>query len=76
VGIRPGEKLHEEMISAEDARRTMRQDDRYVVMPTLAEWGFMEPPGDSCPEGFSYTSDANDLWLSAAQLREMLAKLA
>ncbi len=69
VGIRPGEKLHEEMISVEDSRRTIRQDNRYVVMPTLAEWGYTEPPGEKVPTDFSYTSDANDQWLSVEQLR-------
>lgn len=73
VGIRPGEKLHEEMISAEDARRTIRQDDRYIVMPTLAEWGFIDPDGQQVPDGFSYTSDNNDLWLSVEELRTLLA---
>lgn len=75
VGIRPGEKLHEEMISAEDARRTIRQDDRYVVMPTLAEWGFVEPPGEAVADGFSYTSDSNDLWLSVEDIRRLLREL-
>ena len=73
VGIRPGEKLHEEMISSEDARRTIRQEDRYVVGPTLAEWTYRTPPGDPVPEGFEYTSDTNDLWLTVADLRDMLA---
>lgn len=72
VGIRPGEKLHEEMISGEDARRTVRQEDRYVVMPTLAEWGFTEPEGAPVPDGFAYTSDKNDLWLSVEDLTRML----
>lgn len=76
VGIRPGEKLHEEMISAEDSRRTIRQNDRYVVMPTLAEWGYVEPVGDPVADGFSYTSDTNDLWLSVEDLRVMLAGLS
>ena len=49
VGIRPGEKLHEEMISPEDSRRTIRQADRYVVGPTLAEWTYREPTGESRP---------------------------
>lgn len=75
IGIRPGEKLHEEMISAEDARRTVRQDDRYVVMPTLAEWGFSAPEGDPVPDGFSYTSDTNDLWLTVDDIRTLLADL-
>jgi len=72
IGMRPGEKLHEEMISAEDARRTVRQDDRYVVMPTHAEWGFNAPEGVPVPEGFSYTSDTNDLWLSTDDLRDLM----
>ena len=75
TGIRPGEKLHEEMISVEDARRTVRQDDRYIVMPTLAEWGFIEPSGEPVAEGFSYSSDSNDLWLSDQDLRALLTTL-
>jgi UDP-N-acetylglucosamine 4,6-dehydratase len=75
VGIRPGEKLHEEMISAEDSRRTLRQADRYVVLPTLADWGFSSPAGDPVEDGFSYTSDTNDLWLNVDQIRTMLAGL-
>jgi UDP-N-acetylglucosamine 4,6-dehydratase len=76
VGIRPGEKLHEEMISAEDARRTVRRPDRYVVQPTLAVWGgFREADGDSVPDGFVYSSDTNDLWLDVSQLREVLNAL-
>lgn len=74
IGIRPGEKLHEEMISSEDSRRTLRQSDRYVVLPTLAEWGFNAPEGESLPDGFAYTSDTNDLWLSVDQLREVLER--
>ena len=75
VGIRPGEKLHEEMISAEDARRTLRQEDRFVVMPTLAEWGYVEPEGEHVPDGFSYTSDTNEQWLSIEDIRAMLTHL-
>ena len=75
VGIRPGEKLHEEMISVEDSRRTVRRSDRYVVMPTLAEWGYANTSGDPVPDGFAYTSDANDLWLSVDDLRSVLAEL-
>jgi UDP-N-acetylglucosamine 4,6-dehydratase len=75
VGIRPGEKLHEEMISTEDSRRTLRRDDRYVVLPTLADWGFSQPSGEPVEEGFSYTSDNNDLWLDASQLRDLLREL-
>lgn len=76
VGIRPGEKLHEEMISTEDARRTVRRNDRYVVEPTLALWGgFQTPAGTPVPEGFSYTSENNDQWLGVDELRSLLVEL-
>jgi UDP-N-acetylglucosamine 4,6-dehydratase len=75
VGIRPGEKLHEEMISPEDARRTIRQAERYVVGPTLAEWTYATPPGEQVEEGFSYTSDTNDQWLSVEDIRNLLNEL-
>ncbi len=72
LGIRPGEKLHEEMISPDDSHRTVRQDDRYVVTPTIAEWGFTPVDGEPVPSGFSYRSDTNDLWLTPEQLRAIL----
>ena len=76
VGIRPGEKLHEEMISTEDSRRTVRRADRYIVQPTLAIWGgFKAPEGDPVPEGFAYTSDSNDEWLDVADLQRMMVDL-
>ena len=75
IGIRPGEKLHEEMISSEDARRTLRRPDRYVVMPTLAEWGYTNTGGEAVAEGFSYTSDTNEDWLSVNDLRTLLARI-
>jgi len=75
TGIRPGEKLHEEMISREDARRTIRQDDRYIVLPTLAQWAFEEPEGEPVPDGFAYASDTNDLWLSVEEIRALLDEL-
>ena len=73
VGVRPGEKLHEEMIAPDDSRRTMLLGDRYVVMPHIAGWGY-EPPADGkpVPEGFAYRSDSNDLWLSDDELRKLV----
>lgn len=75
VGIRPGEKLHEEMISPEDARRTIAQVDRFVVGPSLAEWTYQTPKGEACPDDFRYSSDSNTEWLSVGQLREMVENL-
>jgi UDP-N-acetylglucosamine 4,6-dehydratase (inverting) len=72
VGVRPGEKLHEEMISAEDSYRTLLLSDRYVVTPVIAEWGFKPINGTPVPEGFSYRSDNNDLWLTPEDLRRLL----
>jgi UDP-N-acetylglucosamine 4,6-dehydratase len=75
VGIRPGEKLHEEMIAADDSRRTLRLGDRYVITPYLAGWGYKPPAGEQMPDGFAYRSDTNDLLLSVEELRELVAGL-
>ena len=72
VGIRPGEKLHEEMISSEDARRTIALPDRFVVAPSLAEWTFREPSGVAVSAEFRYASDTNDSWLSVEDLEDLL----
>jgi UDP-N-acetylglucosamine 4,6-dehydratase len=69
--IRPGEKLHEEMISEDDSRRSIELDDRYVILPTVAHWTFTGPEGKSVPEGFSYRSDTNPQWLSIEDLRKL-----
>ncbi|WP_223694632.1 UDP-N-acetylglucosamine 4,6-dehydratase (inverting) [Leifsonia poae] len=75
IGIRPGEKLHEEMISEDDSRRTLRLDDRYVVLPTIAHWGFVPPTGEPVEEGVAYRSNTNDLWLTAADIRTLIEQL-
>jgi UDP-N-acetylglucosamine 4,6-dehydratase len=72
IGIRPGEKLHEEMISEEDSHRTFRRRDSFIVAPTLAEWGWKAPNGELVEPGFSYTSDKNDRWLSTDELRSLI----
>ena len=73
VGIRPGEKLHEEMISVDDARRTIELSDRYIVQPEFGWWGSDHLHGQPVPEGFAYTSDSNEAWLDVDALRTMLA---
>lgn len=73
IGIRPGEKLHEEMISVEDARRTRVFDDHYLMRPVLAAWeGEYVDLGEPAPEGFCYRSDLNEDWLTVEQIRELL----
>jgi UDP-N-acetylglucosamine 4,6-dehydratase/5-epimerase len=73
VGIRPGEKLHEEMISASDARSTLDLGDRYVIQPELDFWPRKPIEGVPVPDGFSYASDTNDRWLTVDELRAMVA---
>jgi UDP-N-acetylglucosamine 4,6-dehydratase len=63
VGIRPGEKLHEMMISSDDARSTLDLGDRYVIEPAFAEYQRTPLQGRQAPEDFSYASDTNDDWL-------------
>jgi UDP-N-acetylglucosamine 4,6-dehydratase len=75
MGMRPGEKLHEEMIAADDSRRTLRFKDRYVVQPVVASWGYTTPEGgEEVTDGFNYRSDNNDLWLSVDEMRDLLAE--
>jgi len=71
IGIRPGEKLHEEMISIDDSRRTVKQKTKYVISPISAQWKYVEPEGEKLPEGFSYRSDTNDLWLTIDEIKKM-----
>lgn len=73
VGIRPGEKLHEEMISPSDARRTLDQGDRFVIQPEMEWWRDHSIEGKSVAPDFSYASDTNTEWLDEAQLRAMIA---
>jgi UDP-N-acetylglucosamine 4,6-dehydratase len=72
VGIRPGEKLHEMMISADDARGTVDLGDRYAIEPAFAEYPRQPFEAPRLQEDFSYASDSNDEWLSGPGLLEVL----
>ncbi len=76
VGIRPGEKLHEEMITETDSYSTVELADKYVILPSIPLWDveeFMRTFGGSmCEPGFSYSSGKNTEWLSVEQLRELI----
>ncbi|WP_286828489.1 MULTISPECIES: UDP-N-acetylglucosamine 4,6-dehydratase (inverting) [Kordiimonas] len=75
VGIRPGEKLHEIMITEHNARNTVDMGDRYVIEP---EWSFWSRPMLSeqgypvMSEGFEYVSDKNDSWMTVEELKAVL----
>ena len=76
IGIRPGEKLHELMIGDDDARTTLELDDRYVIEPAFAFWSreHLDSKGArQVAEGFSYSSDQNDMWLSQEGLQKLLS---
>jgi UDP-N-acetylglucosamine 4,6-dehydratase len=75
IGMRPGEKLHEEMISADDSRRTIILEKRYVVTPVVAEWGYEPPKGRTMLEGEAYRSDTNDLWMSEDDIKNFIKNL-
>lgn len=77
IGIRPGEKLHETMVTADDARNTIEKKDMFIVYPDMA-FGFSSKnkiPGRTLSESFDgYRSDNNNRWFSADQLRELVKK--
>ncbi len=76
VGIRPGEKLHEEMITETDALASLEFKDHFVILPSTRLWdvsGYMETfNGRHCDQGFAYSSGTNSEWLSVEQLRRLI----
>ncbi len=72
-GIRPGEKLHEVLISQDEARHTIALEDMFAIYPEMPWWGESKRvEGKSLPDGFTFTSDANEHWLSIGGLRRIL----
>ena len=74
IGIRPGEKLHEMMISVDDARTTVDLGDRYAIEPAFVEYTreSFSTASPMAADGFSYASDTNDEWLSGEGLIALL----
>jgi UDP-N-acetylglucosamine 4,6-dehydratase len=72
IGIRAGEKLHEELINVHDARHTIDLGDCYVIEPAMDWWQGKKHEGAAVPPGFHFTSDNNDQWLTVEQLQEMI----
>jgi len=76
VGIRPGEKLHEAMITEDDARRTLEFDTYYIIQPEFPWWSREAvEDGKPLPEGFKYTSDTNTEWLTVEELRALVEEM-
>ena len=77
IGIRPGEKLHEILITEEDGRSTVEYDGLYVISPQFSWWQWQNyKDASGLPEGFSYTSNNNDTWLTLNQLLRMARELS
>jgi UDP-N-acetylglucosamine 4,6-dehydratase len=73
VGIRAGEKLHEVLISNDEARHAVEMEGMFVIRPLFPWWSDEKSnSGGHLPDGFCYGSDTNASWLTPAQLREML----
>ncbi|WP_412759094.1 UDP-N-acetylglucosamine 4,6-dehydratase (inverting) [Neobacillus cucumis] len=72
IGIRPGEKLHETMITEDDARRTLDYGTYYVIQPEFSWWDTKDiKDGALLPKGFSYVSNTNSEWLTVDELRRL-----
>ena len=82
TGIRPGEKIHEEMISVNDSLNTIELKDRYVIVPNsrYINWGKSDylkkyPQAKICKEGFNYNSENNPDFLSVGKIKKILSSL-
>ena len=79
IGIRPGEKLHEEMITQTDSLNTIEFDDYFVILPSVQLWDINKfknesngKPGRPCDDGFAYNSGTNPVFLSVDDLRALI----
>ena len=78
VGIRAGEKLHEIMVTVEDAPHTYEYEKHFIIYPQMvwSEKKKVVPTGKKVPEGFSYSSDNNAEWLSVDKIKELLKNVS
>jgi len=73
IGIRPGEKLHEVLLSEDEARNAVELDEMYIIQPSHPWWKKANwVHARALPQGFRYTSDSNEQWLSHEQLQELI----
>jgi UDP-N-acetylglucosamine 4,6-dehydratase len=76
IGIRPGEKIHEVLVTSDESRHATMFDDHFAIFPSFPFWPANYRRGDELPPGFSYTSDKNDRWLTADEIRAMSEPVA
>lgn len=78
IGIRPGEKLHEVLISEDEARTAVELDDMYVLQPAQGPWFVRswDGKGKPLPDGFHYASNENDQVLNVSEIQEIVAPIA
>lgn len=78
IGIRPGEKLHEEMITETDALSTVEMADKFVILPSIPLWNVddfcKEFDAKMCPPDFRYNSGTNSEWLSVDDIRQLIVE--
>ncbi len=75
IGIRTGEKLHEIMITQDDARNTIALNDRYIIMPWIDNWdstSFIKLGAKSVNNDFYYDSESNTLWLNQEEIKSLI----
>jgi UDP-N-acetylglucosamine 4,6-dehydratase len=75
IGIRPGEKLHEVLLSEDEARHALEMNDMYVIQPAHPWWQKENwQQARPLPEGFRYSSDNNSQWLTTEELYELVGE--
>jgi FlaA1/EpsC-like NDP-sugar epimerase len=77
IGIRPGEKLHEQMIAAEDALDTYEYPEHFKILPAINSWSsdrLRIKDGVQCKDGFTYASDNNPDWMSTNDLQNWITR--
>jgi len=75
IGVRPGEKIHEQMIGLEDAPHTYEYNDHYKILPAIYNWSSdprRHKGGVKVNENFTYSSDQNDEWMSIEELKQWI----
>jgi len=72
IGDRMGDKLHETLVSKDEMKHTRARKDKFIITPENPKWEYHEPEGDLCETRNAYSSDNNDIFLSASTIRERL----